>query len=98
MLSSLSDATHQVYTGVTLMKNNTPVTFVERTDVTFRPLTPAEISSYIAGGSCFDKAGAYGIQDTDFVAVINGSYHNVMGLPVEKLRCELQKLGVAVQQ
>jgi septum formation protein len=98
MLSSLSAATHQVYTGVTLIKNGSVTTFVERTDVTFRPLTSAEIAKYIAGGSCFDKAGAYGIQDTDFVAEIVGSYHNVMGLPVEKLRIKLQKLGVAVLQ
>ena len=65
--------------------------FVRKSRVLFFPLTDERINSYIATGSPMDKAGAYGIQDSGFVKKIRGSYSNVMGLPVEKLRKILKK-------
>ena len=89
MLSTLSGKTHTVYTGFALVDAKSGKSYIdyEKTDVTFRKLNDAEISSYIASGSPMDKAGAYGIQD-DFGAVfvekINGCYYTVVGFPLAK--------------
>lgn len=88
MLSMLQGNTHQVYTGVTLMKKKDGriwrETFHECTDVTFYPVSSKEIDQYIATGEPMDKAGAYGIQGrfAVFVQKIRGDYNNVVGLPV----------------
>lgn len=101
MLEELSGRTHQVYTGVTLIRlkkaENGSIlqesrTFSEVTDVSFYPLTKEEIRSYIATGEPMDKAGAYGIQGKAavFVKEIKGDYNNVVGLPIARLYQELK--------
>ena len=65
---------------------------VEETFVTFRSLSDEEILSYIRTGSPLDKAGAYGIQDSGFVCSFGGSYSNVVGLPLERVREYVKEL------
>lgn len=90
MLSLLSGNTHKVYSGVCMVAPGRVVTFVETSLVTFFPLTEMQIADYIKTGSPFDKAGGYGIQDSGFVANIDGSYDNVMGFPTERIKQELE--------
>lgn len=93
MLRQLSGQTHQVYTGVCLTSTNRQTHFSVRTDVTFRPLTEEEINHYVTSFHPLDKAGAYGIQEwIGYVGVtwLDGSYFNVMGLPVQRIYQELQ--------
>lgn len=95
MLRRLSDRTHQVYTGVCLKSALDVVSFVCCTHVTFGPLTDQQIDYYIDRYKPFDKAGAYGIQEwIGYVGCtqLEGSYFNVMGLPVQRLYSALQKL------
>jgi septum formation protein len=85
MLQTLSGRMHQVFTGVTLLYNGRMQSFFDETRVYFRPLTHTEIEHYVQHYKPFDKAGAYGVQEwIGFVGVerIEGSYFNVMGLPV----------------
>lgn len=92
VLTKLSGQTHEVFTGVSLAYKERLRTFYDRTEVTFRILTAAEIEHYIQEYRPFDKAGSYGIQDwLGSIAIIGivGSYPNVMGLPTEKLYQEL---------
>ncbi len=95
MLRLLSGNTHQVYTAVCLSTLNHPLsTIVDRTDVTFRTLTDAEIDYYVSRFHPLDKAGAYGIQEWIGAAActsLGGSYFNVMGLPTHRLQEELKK-------
>ena len=90
MLRLLSGRTHQVMTGMTLLRQGKLYSHTEVTDVTFRSLSDAQIDDYVAGGEPMDKAGAYGIQGGAalFVEGITGDYYNVVGLPV----CQLQKM------
>jgi septum formation protein len=95
MLSMLSDRTHQVYTGVSLMIRKqgklSVCTFYEKTDVTFYPVHKDDLHSYVESGDPLDKAGAYGIQG-DFaihVKELKGDYNNVVGLPIGRLYQEL---------
>lgn len=88
MLQDLSGRAHQVITGVALYSAQGMESFAEVTEVEFRPLSEAEIEAYIATGSPFDKAGAYGIQDgfgMTAVTGIRGDYYNVVGLPVARV-------------
>lgn len=85
MLASLSGKVHKVMTGVTVMTKDLSITFADISHVTFKKLDDKDISDYIATGSPFDKAGGYGIQDSGFVCDIQGSFNNVVGLPVERL-------------
>ena len=96
MLSALSGARHQVYTGVTVLRGEEAYTEYEVTDVTFRELSEGEIEDYIRTGEPMDKAGAYGIQGYGalFIEGIQGDYYNVMGLPVCRLGRLLDRLGV----
>ena len=91
MIKLLSGKTHQVYTGVTISCGEGSVTFSEKTDVTFFPLTDTEIEEYVSSSEPYDKAGAYGIQGKASLLVkgINGDYFNVVGLPVARLNREL---------
>lgn len=98
MLSALSDNTHTVLTGVCLMSAHKTEQFVACTKVVFRKLSDSDIESYIDTGSCYDKAGAYGIQDSDFVSAIEGEYDNVMGLPVCEVGKALQKFGININK
>mgnify|MGYP000344962822 CR=1 FL=1 len=94
MLRELSGKTHQVITGVCLLhlRGHREALFAETTMVKFHRLTPATIQRYVTTANPLDKAGAYGIQDQGELLVesIDGSYTNVMGLPVERLRAEMQ--------
>lgn len=87
MLQLLSGREHQVMTGCTVLCGDRRETFTEVTDLTFRPLSEAEIRRYVASGEPMDKAGAYGIQGGAalFCPSIRGDYYNVMGLPVCRL-------------
>ena len=92
MLSTLSGRTHTVITGVCVLSREKELVFDDRTEVTFKSLTRDEIEFYVDVYKPFDKAGAYGAQDwIGMVAVerINGSYFNVMGLPVHRVYQEL---------
>ncbi|MHC1705362.1 MAG: Maf family nucleotide pyrophosphatase [Tenuifilaceae bacterium] len=94
ILSLLSGNKHTVVTGVCLSSNKSSSCFYATTDVFFRKLTDEEIWYYINKFKPFDKAGAYGVQEwIGFIGVerIEGSYYNVMGLPVQKLYIELQQ-------
>ncbi len=95
MLQKLSGSKHEVYTGVSIIKNNKLTSFYDLTEVTCRVVTTEEIDFYIDNFKPFDKAGSYGVQDWWGLVVvehINGSYTNVMGLPTEKLYQALQEL------
>lgn len=96
MLQLLSGKVHQVITGVCLTTTNNQITFSETTAVTFRELSREEIDYYITHYKPFDKAGAYGIQEWigyAGVTKIDGSFYNVMGLPVEKVYEALKGIG-----
>lgn len=95
MLHALSGRTHHVITGVCLKTTTRRRTFAVTTEVSFKPLTDAEIDLYIAHYRPYDKAGAYGIQEwIGYIGVtgLRGSYFNVMGLPVQRIYEELQKM------
>jgi septum formation protein len=94
MLKLLSGRTHQVTTGVCLLTAEKERCFDVTTDVTFKTLTDEEIHYYVNRYRPFDKAGAYGIQEwIGYIGVtgLNGSYYNVMGLPVQRIYQELTK-------
>lgn len=99
MLTRLQGRAHDVYTGVCLLAGDgRRVVFSDQTRVHFRPLAAAEIDFYVLTYQPLDKAGAYGAQDwLGMVAVtrLEGSYFNVMGLPVHRVWAELEKLGLA---
>lgn len=88
MLHELSGQTHQVFTGVSLTTTTKQVSFSCRSDVTFCALTDDEINYYVSHYCPLDKAGAYGVQEwIGYVGVerIEGSFFNVVGLPVQRL-------------
>jgi septum formation protein len=94
MLSKLSGNKHEVITAVTLTAKEKQHTFYEVTAVYFKTLTLQEIEYYIDKYQPFDKAGSYGIQEwIGFIGIekINGSYFNVMGLPVKRVYEEILK-------
>ena len=93
MISLLSGRIHQVYTGVTISYKGKVKTFSEKTDVEFFPLTEEETEEYISTSEPYDKAGSYGIQGKAGLLIkgINGDYYNVVGLPVARLKRELQE-------
>ncbi len=94
MIQSLSNNSHKVYTGVTISSKEKSQTFVSETKVIFKKLTDDEIVYYVDKYKPFDKAGAYGIQEwIGYIGItrIEGSYFNVMGLPVQQLYSELLK-------
>ncbi|WP_439185686.1 Maf-like protein [Carboxylicivirga taeanensis] len=93
MLQMLSGREHEVITGVALTSGNKQKTFTVSTKVFFKALAPDEIDYYIEHYRPFDKAGAYGIQEwIGMVGIerIEGSYFNVVGLPVQRLYTELK--------
>lgn len=99
-LMSLQGNIHQVFTGVTILhkkeKKWEAVTFCEKTDVQFYPVSEEEIWEYVESGEPMDKAGSYGIQGRFGIYVKNicGDYNNVVGLPVGRLVYELKKMGI----
>ena len=97
MLSALSGKMHEVYTGVCMLYPKRDGLREELlaaacTKVRFLPLTKEKIRAYIATGSPMDKAGAYGIQDGGLVEGIDGSFSNVVGLPVELCKEMLESI------
>jgi septum formation protein len=92
LLQQLSDRTHTVVSGVTLLADGHTHTFSEHTEVDFAPLPVAWIDHYLRTQPPLDKAGAYGVQEwigLVGVRAIRGCYYNIMGLPVHRLMAEL---------
>jgi septum formation protein len=96
MLRRLSGRSHEVLTGICVCYASRVRQTVERSTVTFAPITDEEILSYVATGEPRDKAGAYAIQGfaSRFVVAVEGSYSNVVGLPVSTLYGLLRDLGL----
>ena len=94
MLTKLSGKAHKVITGVCICSRGKQVSFSETTEVEFYPLSEKEIEDYIRTGDPMDKAGAYGIQSEGCMLVkgIKGDFFNVVGLPVARLKRELDKM------
>jgi septum formation protein len=101
MLERLQGRTHNVITAICLLnlRNHRQRMFAETTAVTFRPLDAVQIRRYLARVNPLDKAGAYAIQEegASIIEGISGSYTNVVGLPVERLRSELHAWGLNVE-
>ena len=97
MLRSLAGNWHHVYTGITVIntRSGRVLRNVDKTRVHLVPMTEQEIDAYVAPGEPLDKAGAYGIQGMGgmFVDRIDGSYSNVVGLPMSMLRIMLAQVG-----
>ena len=94
MLKALSGKTHQVITGVCLSSLYHRKTFHVISEVRFARLTPDEIDYYLSNYQPYDKAGSYGVQEwIGYIGVehIEGSYFNVMGLPIQRLYTELKR-------
>lgn len=95
MLHNMSQKMHAVFTGVTITTKSEQRSFVAQTDVTFAHLTDEEVDYYLQKYRPMDKAGAYGAQEwIGYIGMehIEGSYFNVMGLPVQRLYSELKKI------
>lgn len=97
MLAELSGRAHEVLTGVALAIDERTEATVEQTTVWMSPLSAGEIAWYVASGEPLDKAGAYAIQGlaSRFIPRIEGSYGNVVGLPVATVLQLLRRAGVA---
>ena len=93
MLRELSDNTHEVVTGVTIMCRDSVETFSKVASVTFYPLTDEEIDEYIKTNEPLDKAGSYAIQGdgAKFIKEIDGDFYTIVGLPVAELYHRLKK-------
>lgn len=87
MLESLSGRSHSVLTGVAIRYGAMTDIFYAETVITFKSLTPTEITDYVSTGSSLDKAGAYGLQDIGklWATAVTGSFTNVVGLPMEDI-------------
>lgn len=97
MLLALSGTHNEVITGVCILTKEQKIVFHDITKVYFKHLTEAEVDHYITHYKPFDKAGAYGIQEwIGMIGIerIEGSYFNVVGLPVQKLYSKLEDLGI----
>ena len=95
MLQQLSGKSHEVITAVAFTQAHQQRIIYESTRVVFKPLTPQEMDHYITSFSPFDKAGAYGIQEcigTIGIEKIEGSYTNVVGLPVAQVLATLEEI------
>lgn len=100
MLMALSGRTHQVMTGVAVISSQGEEVICVASDVSFAPLDVAQCHTYWQTGEPRDKAGAYAIQGLGsvFVTRLNGSYSNVVGLPLHETATLLQRHGVRVWQ
>ena len=96
MLRSLSGHVHQVYTGVTLIRGDMRITFVDCTDVSVYDVSDDEIAGYVDTGEPMDKAGAYAIQGgfARYIRGIHGEYNNVVGFPIARTLNELKKAWI----
>ena len=103
-LRMLQDRTHQVYTGVAVLYREDPhqawrrLSFAEKTDVTFFPVSDEEIAAYVSTKDPMDKAGSYAIQGpwAVYVRGISGDYNNVVGLPLARLIHETKTAGFPI--
>ncbi len=99
MLQTLRDKTHTVITAFCVLDTSSGEEIVKdvKTLVTFREITDAEIDEYIETGEPLDKAGSYGVQGIGkkFIDKIEGSYTNVVGLPVDEVKDALEEFGIA---
>jgi septum formation protein len=97
MLRLLSGHTHRVMTAFVLLDPNSQVyaSQVVTSQVTFKPLADAQIQEYLATGEPFDKAGAYAVQGLggSFIERVDGSYNNVVGLPLDEVLEVLRSAG-----
>ncbi len=93
MLMDLTGKTHEVYSGLAVAYQGELYQEFERSTVTFKQLTRKQIEEYVDAYTPYDKAGGYGIQDDFLVKGYSGSYKNIMGLPVEKLKSILAEIG-----
>jgi septum formation protein len=95
MLRRLSGRPHEVMTGVSVVSAGDPLTFVETTTVWFAPLDESQVAWYVASGEGVDKAGAYAIQGraARFIPRIDGSYSNVVGLPIAAVAGAIARLS-----
>lgn len=93
MLCSLSGRVHEVYSGVSLQRGSICESFLEVSQVEFRPLSKGEILEYMSRIGPLDKAGAYAAQTNELgvIKAITGSYTNVVGLPMEQLQQRLAR-------
>jgi len=98
ILSALAGSRHEVITAVAVICQALSKTRIahETTGITMRPMSRAELDAYVAGGEWIDKAGAYAIQETadQYVEKVNGSFTNVIGLPMELTRRLLAEFGI----
>jgi len=95
ILKKLSGKTHTVMTGYAILYKDQGINNLEISFVTFNELDNDLIDAYIQSGSPMDKAGAYGIQDNDKFPIVKsfiGSYSNIVGFPIEKIKKELEKI------
>ncbi len=101
MLAALSGKTHAVFTGLCLMRPGFPATEgLSKSRVTFHPLSQREISWYVATREPLDKAGAYAAQGVGaiFLSAIEGSFHNVVGFPVDLFASLLERTGLSLAE
>ena len=96
MLRRLNGRTHEVYSGVWIVGRGKERGFIEVTGVRFFHRTDAELRRYLARIHPLDKAGAYAAQEdrSEMIAGFEGSFSNVIGLPMERLREELRAFGI----
>ena len=95
MLNLLSNKFHYVMTAVIIKNKEKEIKFVEKTKVYFKKLSQQEIDNYIENENVYDKAGSYAIQEgaSRFVTKVEGDYNNVVGLPLDKVIEELNKIA-----
>ena len=97
-LKALSNNSHHVYTGITIIdtENNKEIIDFDKTEIIFKELSNEEYEKYIDSGEPMDKAGAYGIQGPakKFVLEYKGSYNNIVGFPIRKIKEHLISLNV----
>lgn len=100
MLQLLSGQTHEVLTAFVLRNNSEATADCHSTKVTFKTLTEHDIQAYWNSGEPSDKAGAYGIQGRGarYIRSITGSYHSVMGLPIDQVADHLEAAGITLWQ
>ena len=99
MLSKLSNRTHEVVTGVTVIYKGITKTFHEVTRVTFDEMSSDDILAYINNENVYDKAGSYAIQGAacKYISKIEGDYYNVVGLPIARLYKEIEGVKNEIQ-
>lgn len=98
ILKKLSNKTHLVITGITIINFKKILTRLAETKVHFRKLTDKEINAYVKTGEPMDKAGGYGVQEKAgiFIDNIQGDYFNVVGLPISAVSEMLKEFGIDI--